>query len=1061
MDQIAQFLPKYPNIFQRPENILNPYDGNFYNEIYMKKEFYVERLPLEESKPDKPGTLLKHQKIIARFLSSHTLYDGILLLHEPGTGKTCAAVAAIEQIKVEKMGYKGALIFLKGKDLKTSFKKELVEQCTSGQYIPQEWDTKLEYDRRMNVLLNEFYKFNTLQLFAKLLRGISDAEIIHKYSNHIIVIDEVHNLRIKGTDGKAPYDMFWRLLHTAKNCKVLLMSGTPMKDGVEEIAAIMNLILPDDPKQQLPTGAAFLKTFFNGTDSGVYARNGDPLPFYTIKPTMVKKLKKAFKGRISYLKSTRSAVPQIYEGVDPLTKPELGLKYFKVVEDQMSKFQTKAYIEALGLYTKGKDFFADARQAILFVFPDGSYGDSGFKKYVVSAAKSAGKGPKKSKIKDSFGVKKYSISTELRKAITDGAYTTEDKLSNLRKYSAKYAATIEQLLKAREDGKSSFVYSSLVQGSGLLLFSTLLTLFGFTSATGSEGMGDESPRFALITGITANQGELRAMMDRFNSDDNKHGQIISVILGSPKVSEGFSFMNVQTETILTPYWNYSETSQVLARGYRLGSHTALNNDATLQIYQRVSIPAGSDVFNVDLYRYQLSEVKDVSIKGVERIAKEAAFDCALTYKRNRVYGYDGQRLCDYMDCDYSCDGIDPDLLEDGAVTTMMLDYSTYELYYSSKQVNAVIDIILKMFVNTFRIPFEDIKNQVLHLTMQDADKFKSDVTDFEILTALRDIIQDNTIITDKYGLSAYLREENNMYFLVSGLSAVGSLAITGSSIQSQYYTSNPNLSVGNTFQKILLELENKSVRSIHRACSANTKTELSKATTLLPLRVQEAIIEGSISSLELGLNVNVDFRQAALSCYDGSYEKTKDGWISHLLYEDEGILRCLDGKNISDWRNCNKNEISKFIKRRAALVKKLESNPYKYYGITSQRDGDRVFIIRDVNDLETKPTKKHVPKGRNCDSWTISNLTKLVINVLKIPPPDSYRPNASKKELWDSIDTSKYTRENINTMSQEDARRASYWTTQSNARKKKSICQSVLEWFESRKMIFNQTGCIP
>ena len=35
---ITEFLPKYPNINNKPEEIFNPYDDNFYENIYRKKE---------------------------------------------------------------------------------------------------------------------------------------------------------------------------------------------------------------------------------------------------------------------------------------------------------------------------------------------------------------------------------------------------------------------------------------------------------------------------------------------------------------------------------------------------------------------------------------------------------------------------------------------------------------------------------------------------------------------------------------------------------------------------------------------------------------------------------------------------------------------------------------------------------------------------------------------------------------------------------------------------------------------------------------------------------------
>ena len=55
------------------------------------------------------------------------------------------------------------------------------------------------------------------------------------------------------------YKEMHRFLHLIENKKVLLLSGTPMKDRPEEISTIMNLILPTN--QQLPTGKKFLNKY--------------------------------------------------------------------------------------------------------------------------------------------------------------------------------------------------------------------------------------------------------------------------------------------------------------------------------------------------------------------------------------------------------------------------------------------------------------------------------------------------------------------------------------------------------------------------------------------------------------------------------------------------------------------------------------------------------------------------------------------------------------------------------------------------------------------------------
>ena len=127
---IQKFLPEYPNVGEQ----------NFSYKLAQKKEFYDLKLTSsEEAEKEKRGELLQSQKIIQRFISSHTPYNKLLLYHQPGTGKTCAASAVVENfasIPVGTMKRRPALILVKGDDLRRSLIREISEVCTK-KYIPE------------------------------------------------------------------------------------------------------------------------------------------------------------------------------------------------------------------------------------------------------------------------------------------------------------------------------------------------------------------------------------------------------------------------------------------------------------------------------------------------------------------------------------------------------------------------------------------------------------------------------------------------------------------------------------------------------------------------------------------------------------------------------------------------------------------------------------------------------------------------------------------------------------------------------------------------------------
>ena len=769
---IHDFLPKYPNINKSGENILNPYDEDFYESIFRKKEFYDERLSPIEDLPKEKGSQMKHQKIISRFLSSYTLYNALLLVHEMGSGKSCSAIGAIEQIKNEENNIKGALIFAKGKGLLKNFIKEIRDKCTAGQYIPEGFVdqvnegcgekvkqkgvlTELETSIRTKKLINKFYTTGTFETFAKHLHSIKDDDIVSLYSNRIIVIDEVHNLRIQDFTEEnhiSMYSEFKRFLHLVKNCKIILLSGTPMKDGPEEIASVMNLILPEE--LQLPTGDEFINKYLD--------KKGK---IYTIKKKKIKSIKRRFKGRISFLKSIRSTVKKEFIG----EKYVGTLKHFTVQPVTMSKFQTDVYKDADKLDKKGKaGVHYNARQASMMVFPDKSYGQprilgtktidksKGFAKYVVEKIQKKTFSDKINKEKETVV---YSLNKELIDAITGetSTYTLNKfkpesdkykdiikiRLKNLRKYSAKYAEVIHSMLNATNE--LCFIYSELVTGSGSIVFSLLLNLFGFTPSKGN----DTKPalRYGFLTSDTSSS-QIHKIINCFNQPSNMHGKIIKVLIGSKVVSEGVSFYNIQREYILTPWFNYSETDQAIARGYRLNSHkTLLENNETpiIRISQLVAMPRKYP-FSIDLDMYEISENKDITIKGILRYMMESAFDCSLNYFRNHITGEEGERGCDYQKCDYVCDGIDMKSIENG-LEEEKIDNSTYELYYADPKVHPIRNDLEKYFKKHNELSIDNIINY-----------FEDKYSEWEIRNALKTIIS-------KSGENMYYKDYIEIYSL--------------------------------------------------------------------------------------------------------------------------------------------------------------------------------------------------------------------------------------------------------------------------------------------------------
>jgi superfamily II DNA or RNA helicase len=926
------------------------------------------------------------------------------------TGKTCTSVAAIEKIRKENNGINGALIFARGQGLLNNYINEIVFKCTGGEYIPENYEklTDLEKVHRINKSVKKFYQLETFETFAKSLVKMNNKDIVKNYSNKVIVIDEVHNLRIQENekDNETIYEQFHRFLHLVKNCKIILMSGTPMKDTPDEISSVMNLILPLE--EQLPTGETFIEEFFE--------QNNDKLE---LKSEKIEELKEIFKGRISYLKAMQTTVVKEFEG------EHMGkLEHFKVIPDNMSEFQTKSYTLAFKKDTEEKKgIYNNSRQASLFVFPDGTYGSDGFKKYMVSTSKKT--------IEEKKKIFKFSLNTEFKNEFTN--LNNQEKLEKLEKYSSKYAVTIRSILQSQEKRESVFVYCEYVQGSGVILFANILELFGFSAATGQEQTGNERPRYALITNATATQRELKNLINRFNKPDNINGKIINVIIGSKVIGEGFSLLNIQNEQILTPHWNYSETAQAIARGYRLGSHRGLIQSGIVpivKIYQRVSIPSNSTK-SIDLMMYEISENKDIHIKLVERVIKESAFDCALTYKRNHIEGYDNEADCDYQSCDYICDGIPMEMIERD-LELNEIDYSTYNLELN---VSKIINEITNIFRTKFKLNLNEI---ILLLPLY---------KEFEILTALQQMINENHQIINSYGFISYLKEENNIYFLVNTLFNYGLL--------SEFYTKYPQINSGITFDNSIEEIYNNYYPVlINKLCRTTKKIEIENILKQLPDDIKEFILEACILA-KVNNNTTAEFLvDNVLEIYKQFYKNINNMWVSIFLKE-KGIVRCL---NENVWEDCEKDYEEIVVQEIIEEKKdKYESNPYGYYGQYSTQNDE--FCIRDVSG-EVEEKKHKVKSGKRCRNWKKEELVEMTIDKLKINPPSDFMTGSSKERLWIEAQDSKYAKEILGNKKKADVdadylRRVLYWSKQ----KIIPICDQLQTWFKDNDLLDEDPNC--
>lgn len=457
----------------------------------------------------------------------------------------------------------------------------------------------------------------------------------------------------------------------------------------------------------------------------------------------------------------------------------------------------------------------------------------------------------------------FTATPELMNALK-GA-TPADTIKQIRRYSAKYADICE-LVSAPKAG-NCFVYCDFVEGSGAIELCLCLEMLGYqrfnesssiflpepgtsvrafcTTSSGYRPIRSEFlpergiRRYALLTQRTSsNSSRLGSILEAMNSYENRHGDIIQVIISSPIGQVGLNINNVLQTHEVGSHWNPGGEKQALGRTFRSNSHLFLlaeeedrmrdeeekrlillgvpPEDARIQaqrldvsgariimkVYKhaavgfvtneaearRLGVPFNVPIETIDTKMYQLTELKAIKIQRMVRIMKQSAFDCRIHHSRNvRSTDVDGTPVCDYTVCNYSCVD-DPQ--------TLGQDTSTYDVYYSEPDITAASDLLVQYFgmngsgdITQLRSLFPNVREKFL-------------------LMALSDLVTERRGIVDRYGYLSYLREDRGTFYL-----------------DRAYPTQTPQFALS-TYSNSLIGLETTPLADVITETQANAQNQL-------------------------------------------------------------------------------------------------------------------------------------------------------------------------------------------------------------------------------------------
>ena len=240
--------------------------------------------------------MLPHQKVVRDYLLQETPYRGLLFYHGLGSGKSCSSIAVAESLLSDRHVY----VMLPA-SLEANYRGEL-RKCGDPIYMyEQHWrqqnltedtrataqklgisDAFLEKERMFfTTVADQPPNYNNLPKSAQdvIARQVEDiinqrftfiryngltstniekyapAEGPNPYDNSVVIIDEVHNLISRITSQSEIARKLYDKIYTAKNCKVVALSGTPVINRAYEVSFLMNLLRGPIERAVIPVKA--------------------------------------------------------------------------------------------------------------------------------------------------------------------------------------------------------------------------------------------------------------------------------------------------------------------------------------------------------------------------------------------------------------------------------------------------------------------------------------------------------------------------------------------------------------------------------------------------------------------------------------------------------------------------------------------------------------------------------------------------------------------------------------------------------------------------------------
>jgi len=370
-------------------------DPNFNIKIALKKEFndtkydgtiYTDIKAQSDLLSNAEYELSPHQAFVRNFLSFQTPYNSLLLYHGLGSGKTCSAIGVSEEMRdyLKQTGISKRIIIVASENVQDNFKLQIFDErklkktngiwnitgCVGNKLLKEINPTNMsgltrqQIISQINILINNSYLFLGYGQFANYIiktSGVDDTNyknavdknkimirnLKKEFNNRLIIIDEIHNIRMtEDNENKKVAINLELLVKYADNLRLLLLSATPMYNSYKEIVWLLNLMNMNDNRSTfelkdvfdkngnlIPNGEEILIRKATGYISFVRGENPYTFP-YRVYPDIFA-IENTFKN-------PKNVYPKYQMNEKPIL-PEDHLKIINVYLSNIGEYQSYGY----------------------------------------------------------------------------------------------------------------------------------------------------------------------------------------------------------------------------------------------------------------------------------------------------------------------------------------------------------------------------------------------------------------------------------------------------------------------------------------------------------------------------------------------------------------------------------------------------------------------------------------------------------------------------------------------------------------------------------------------